>query len=329
MSASLLDVQGLTVSFRRGHDRVRVVEDLSFAVGAGASVGMVGESGCGKSVTSLAILRLLPDAARIEAGSVHFRGQDLVTLPDGEMQQIRGAKLAMVFQDAMSALHPVYPIGQQIAEALRLHQSINGSAARRRAIELLELVGIAPAEQRVDSYPHELSGGMCQRVMIAMALACSPKLLIADEPTTALDVTVQAQILALLQRLRHELGMSLLLISHDLSVMAQTVDELLVMYAGRLVERAPTAALLQRPLHPYTRGLLASLPRSISGPARQAKSELPTIPGGVPDLAELPRGCRFQNRCPDVQAICRGAEPPLQAHGNDRWVACYAAGADA
>jgi peptide/nickel transport system ATP-binding protein len=323
MTKHLLEVSDLAVSFRTDEGTVPAVDGVSFELPAGGTVGVVGESGCGKSVTALAIMRLLPvPPARVERGRVLFEGRDLLTLSERDMRRLRGDDLSMVFQEPMTSLNPVYRVGHQIVEAIRQHRDMPHAKARARAVEMLELVGIPAAAERVDAYPHELSGGMRQRVMIAMALACEPKILIADEPTTALDVTIQAQILELLKDLQRRLGMSIVLITHDLGVVAEFADEIVVMYAGKVVERAATPALFAEPRHPYTRGLLRSVP-SFGDNARQKR--LPTIPGMVPDLRDLPLGCRYQDRCPDVVDACRGAEPPLTVLDGGRSVACFVA----
>jgi oligopeptide/dipeptide ABC transporter ATP-binding protein len=318
----LLSVEGLVTAFHTDEGTVRAVDGVSFDLADGGTLGIVGESGCGKSVTSLSIMQLLPmPPGRIEAGRIVFEGKNLLELSDAEMRDLRGNQISMIFQEPMTSLNPVYTAGHQIMEAIRLHQKVSKAEARKKAIEMLELVGIPAPKQRVDEYPHQLSGGMRQRVMIAMALACEPKLLIADEPTTALDVTIQAQILDLLERLRGELGMSIILITHDLGVVAEFVEEIVVMYAGKVVERASTVALFEDPKHPYTRGLLASVP---SYADNAQKTRLPTIPGVVPDLRDLPKGCRFQDRCPDVVDRCRVDEPPLEevdGHLAACWVA--------
>ncbi len=321
MSEPLLRVEDLVTSFSSDEGVVRAVDGVSFELPDGGTLGVVGESGCGKSVTSLSIMRLLPEpAGAIERGRILFEGKDLATLPEKEMRALRGNRISMIFQEPMTSLNPGHRVGKQIGESVRLHRGASHSEARKRAIEMLELVGIPAPRQRVDAYPHELSGGMRQRVMIAMALACGPRLLIADEPTTALDVTIQAQILELLVKLKEEMGMSILFITHDLGVVAELTDQVLVMYAGRIVERASTRELFAEPLHPYTQGLLASVP--IPG-ASLGKKRLPTIPGMVPDLRSLPRGCRFQDRCERVTERCREAEPPLEKVG-EREVACFA-----
>jgi oligopeptide/dipeptide ABC transporter ATP-binding protein len=325
----VLEVRDLVTAFHTDEGVVRAADGVSFAVRDGKTLGIVGESGCGKSVTSLSILRLIPDPpGRIEAGRILFGGVDLLSLPEAEMRAVRGNRIAMIFQEPMSSLNPVYTVGEQIMEAILLHKKGSKKEARGRAIEMLRLVGIPAPEERIDAYPHELSGGMRQRVMIAMALSCDPELLIADEPTTALDVTIQAQILDLLRRLKDELGMSIVFITHDLGVVAEFVDEVVVMYAGKVVERASTEALFADPLHPYTRGLLASVPGFLGNEDRE---RLPTIPGVVPDLRALPAGCRFRERCALAEEGCATSEPPLTAveigapGESPREVACFVA----
>jgi len=288
---------------------LRAVDGVSFEVPEGTTVGLVGESGCGKSMTALSVMRLVPPPGVIEVGRLEFRGRDLLKLSEREMRAIRGNDISMVFQEPMTSLNPVYTVGAQIVEAIRLHQSRSRGEARDRAVEMLGLVGIHSPEANVDAYPHQLSGGMRQRVMIAMALACEPKLLLADEPTTALDVTIQAQILELLGRLQQQLRMSVVLITHDLGVVAEHAEHVLVMYAGRVVESAPVRELFARPRHPYTRGLLESVPRARRGLAPGTK--LTTIEGMVPDLRHLPPGCRFADRCPMAVPECSAREPDL------------------
>ncbi len=314
----LLAVRNLVTSFRTDAGVLRAVDGVSFDVPQGSTVGIVGESGCGKSVTSLSIMRLIASPpGNIESGEVLFNGQDVLKLTEREMRSMRGHKMSMIFQEPMTSLNPVYTVGSQIVEVIRIHQKVSRSEARKRAVEMLHLVGIASPETRVDSYPHQLSGGMRQRVMIAMALACEPDLLIADEPTTALDVTIQAQILDLLRRLQEKMKMSVILITHDLGVVAEFAQQMVVMYAGRVVEEGPVADLFAHPKHPYTEGLLHSIP-----PLGQSRSEggnrparLPTIKGMLPDLLHLPRGCRFEDRCTYSEARCREAEPELVAVG--------------
>jgi len=314
VSAPLLAVEGLRVAFpaARGRggarDEVEVVRGVSFRVERGEMVGLVGESGSGKSVTALALTRLVPPPGWIAGGRVVFDGRDLSALSERELRRVRGAGIAMVFQEPATALNPVFTIGFQVAEAVRAHRRISRAAARREAERLLELVAIPEPRRRLGDYPHQLSGGQRQRAMIAMALASGPRLLVADEPTTALDVTVQAQILELLARLRSELGLAVLLITHDLAVVAETCERVLVMYAGEIVERAGVADLFARPAHPYTRALLTAVPRL---GRRVPRGELPVIPGRVPDPADLPSGCPFHPRCPEVMDVCPRHPPAL------------------
>ncbi|GAC1365819.1 MAG: ABC transporter ATP-binding protein [Polyangiales bacterium] len=309
----LLAVRDLVTSFRTPTGVVRAGDGVSFDVPAKGTLGIVGESGCGKSVTSLSIMRLIPSPpGQIESGKILFDGKDLLSLPEREMRALRGNQISMIFQEPMTSLNPVYTVGAQIVEAVRLHQKRTRSQARERAVEMLQLVGIPSPETRVDAYPHELSGGMRQRVLIAMALACQPRLLVADEPTTALDVTIQAQVLDLLRKLQALLGMSVMLITHDLAVVAESAERVVVMYAGRVVEEGPVAQVFARPRHPYTLGLLRSLPPfGTSGGAAARPRRLPTIAGVVPDLRALPIGCRFQDRCAFVVDLCRQVEPEL------------------
>ncbi|ADU50420.1 oligopeptide/dipeptide ABC transporter, ATPase subunit [Thermaerobacter marianensis DSM 12885] len=317
----LLEVQGLTAGFLTRQGPLVAVEDVSFHVGVGETVCLVGESGSGKSVTSLAIMRLLEyDNGTIFGGRILLDGTDLVTQSQEAMRRIRGRHVAMVFQEPMTALNPVFPIGDQIAEAVMLHEGKGRAEAWARAVEMLRLVGIPEPEVRVRQYPHQFSGGMRQRAMIAMALACRPRLLIADEPTTALDVTIQAQILDLLRRLKAELGMSILLITHDMGVAAEMADRIVVLYAGRVVEEGPVDRIFERPAHPYTMGLLASVPDL----DRPRQRRLRAIPGSVPSLDRMPRGCRFHPRCPYAEERCRREEPPLRPW-QDGHVACWLA----
>ena len=314
MTEPLLRVRDLKTYFvtEQGSGTARAVDGVSFEVHPGETLGIVGESGCGKTVTSLSILRLIPEPpGHIRPGSfIEFEGRNLLTLAPKELRAIRGNQIAMVFQEPMTSLNPVFTAGDQIGEAAVVHQGLSRKAARRRAIDMLRLVGIPDPEERVDHYPHQLSGGMRQRVMIAMALICHPKLLIADEPTTALDVTIQAQILELLDRLQADLGMAVMLITHDLGVVAGSADRVIVMYAGQIVEQASTVELFARPLHPYSEGLMASVPR-IDAPPRQRHGRLHTIPGQVPAATAWPPGCRFHPRCPYAWDRCRQEEPPL------------------
>ena len=317
MSAPLLTFRQLSVSFAAEKQRVRAVQEVSFAIHAGQTVGVVGESGCGKSVTAMALMGLLPpQAARIDSGEILFDGQDLLRLKARNMADLRGNQLAMIFQEPMTALNPVLTIGEQLCEPLIRHLGETPKAAWRHATRLLSEVGLARADSLMNSYPHQLSGGMLQRVMIAMALSCQPKLLIADEPTTALDVTVQAQILRLLRDRAQSRRMAMLLITHDLGVIAQMAEQVVVMYAGRVVESGPTAEILRPPQHPYTQGLIASRP--VPGARRR---RLYSIPGQVPDLAALPAGCAFADRCQRASAVCRQSLPPLL--GTTRQAACF------
>ncbi|MGF1464972.1 MAG: ABC transporter ATP-binding protein [Sandaracinaceae bacterium] len=325
MGAPLLSVEDLVTVFRTDEGVVRAVDGVSFTLDARRTLALVGESGCGKSVTSLSLLRLVPSPpGAIEGGRVLLEGRDLLALPERALTQVRGEQLAMIFQEPMSALNPVMKVGAQVAEGYRAHRAASRQEARERAVEMLRAVGIPDPAHRYRAYPHELSGGMRQRVMIAMALICGPKVLIADEPTTALDVTVQAQILELIERLSDELGMATLFITHDLGVVAEVADEVAVMYAGRIVEQAAVEALFAEPLHPYTRGLLASVPsRQAGGEARRLR----TIPGSVPS-SPWPVGCRFQDRCALVEARCREAYPPLRTLEGGRRLACWVVAGD-
>jgi peptide/nickel transport system ATP-binding protein len=316
-----LEVSDLSTTLFTRRGEMKAVDGLSLAVDAGETVALVGESGCGKSLSALSIMRLLPDPpARIVGGSVKLNGRDLVALPEEAMLAIRGKEIGMIFQDPMSSLNPVATVEKQIAEVLMAHGELGRGQARARAHELLELVGMPDAGRRLDAYPHQLSGGMCQRVMIAMAIACSPSVLIADEPTTALDVTVQAQVLALLKRLQADAGMAMIFITHDLGVVAETADRVVVMYAGRKVEEAPVDALFEAPLHPYTVGLIGATP--VPGAARADR--LADIPGMVPPLNALPQGCAFAPRCKRVMERCRHERPALTRPAPHRLVACFA-----
>jgi peptide/nickel transport system ATP-binding protein len=318
MPGPLLRVRDLVTSFRTAEGSVRAVDHVSFEVEAGASLGIVGESGCGKSVTALSILRLVPSPpGEIESGSIELGGRDLCQLSEAEMRAVRGNEISMVFQEPMTSLNPVYTVGSQIVEAIRLHQKRGRRDAWARAVEMLKLVGIPSPETNARAYPHQLSGGMRQRVMIAMAIACEPKVLLADEPTTALDVTIQAQILAMLHDLQQRLGMSLVLITHDLGVVAEHTDHVVVMYAARVVESAPVASIFARPRHPYTRGLLDSIPRPRATGDEDVRRRLKTIEGLVPDLRELPAGCRFADRCPMKIEACTKEEPELRPVQDD------------
>jgi peptide/nickel transport system ATP-binding protein len=334
----LLSVRDLAVGFPSGSSLVHAIDGVSFDLAAGESLGLVGESGSGKSVTALSLMRLLEaPPAKYVRGNVAFCGEDLLLLPERDMQKRRGKDLAMVFQEPMTSLNPVYSIGTQIAEAVRLHSDASRREARERAIAMLAKVGVPSPERNVDSYPHQLSGGMRQRAMIAMALSCGPRLLIADEPTTALDVTIQAQILELLAELRRELNMGMLLITHDLSVVAEECQRIAVMYGGRVVEEGPVATVFATPKHPYTRGLLRSLPsaqplalskdglapQDARGNARRPR--LPTIAGVVPSLEAMPMGCRFRDRCEHASEACAEVPPsrPVKGSASGHRVACF------
>ena len=310
---ALLEVENVRTYFHTREGVVRAVDGVSFQVDIGRTLGIVGESGCGKSVTALSIMGLLPTPpARIEGGSVTFEGHDLTTLPERRLEDIRGAEIGMIFQDPMTSLNPTLTIGTQITETLRRHLGLDKKAARRRAVELLEEVGIPHAERRLDDYPHRYSGGMRQRVMIAIAISCNPKLLIADEPTTALDVTVQAQVLDLLEDLRHGHEMAMVVITHDMGVVAEVSDDVVVMYAGQVVEQAPAEELFDRPEHPYTEALLTALPQMEDEGVRDGR--LTTIPGRPPDLVDPPEACRFAPRCPyaDLGDTCATVPPALR-----------------
>lgn len=312
----LLDVQHLTVSF--GH--VPVVRDLSIQVFKGRTLCLVGESGSGKSMTAFSIMRLVPQPGRIVSGSLLFAGEDLLSLAEKQMRGRRGRDISMIFQEPMTSLNPVLRIGRQLAEPMEVHQGLAHHKAEARAVELMELVGIPDPERRIHDYPHQFSGGMRQRVMIAMALACSPKLLLADEPTTALDITIQGQILRLLGRLARERDMGVLLITHDLGVVAEAADDVAVMYAGELMEQAPVSTFFDKPLHPYSRGLMACAPLL----GNHDSHRLPSIPGMVPLPSELPEGCSFRPRCPHASEKCRQA-PPLRAVDEHHTVRCWKA----
>ena len=317
---ALLDVRDLRTSFFLDRGEARAVDGVSFALDAGRVLGLVGESGCGKSVTALSLMRLVPPPGRIVGGEVRFDGRDLLALPERAMREVRGAGLAMIFQEPMSSLNPVFTVGSQIAEALRLHRPVSRRRAWERAVELLDEVGIAEPARRARDYPHQLSGGMRQRVMIAMAISCEPRVLLADEPTTALDVTIQAEILDLLHALRERRGMALLLITHDLGVVAQQADEVAIMYAGRIVEHGSVLDIFDDPLHPYTQALFRSIP-GIDG----RRERLEAIPGQVPDVLRLPSGCAFRDRCPRAIPECAAVVPPLEEKRPGHRAACIRA----
>ncbi len=314
----LLTVQNLRTYFFTSAGIVKSVDGVSFSIRPGGRLGIVGESGCGKSITALSLLRLVSPPGKIIDGRILLSGVDLLGLPESEMQKIRGSKIAMIFQEPMTSLNPLFTVSYQIEEAVILHQKMSKKERREYILELLKLVGISDPDRVARAYPHELSGGMRQRIMIAMALSCRPSLLIADEPTTALDVTIQAQVLSLLMELHDKFHMAFILITHDLGVIAETVDEVAVMYAGKIVEQASTQELFSRPAHPYTKALLKALP-SVQGEANR----LGTIPGTVPDLACLPRGCAFQSRCERVQKKCVEEDPLLNSCGPNHQVRCF------
>lgn len=319
MSEQLLSVRNLKTHYFTQDGVVRAVDGVDFDINRGKILGIVGESGCGKSQSVLSVMGLIPKPpGKIVDGEIIFEGKDLVKATEAEMRAIRGNDISMIFQEPMTSLNPVFTIGNQIMEAIMLHQKLNKQDARAKAIEMLELVGIPAPDKRVDEYPHQLSGGMRQRVMIAMALSCNPKLLIADEPTTALDVTIQAQILDLMKKLQNDIGMAIALITHDLGVIAEVVERVVVMYAGKIVEEAPVGELFSKPLHPYTLGLLGSIP------AIDKKTDrLKVIPGIVPNPMNLPPGCRFNPRCEYVMDICREQEPEIKKVGPDHSVRCW------
>ena len=321
----VLEVKGLQTVFFTSSGLFRAVDDLSFDVRRGETLAIVGESGCGKSVSALSIMRLVPDPpGRIVGGSIMLEGKDLLGLDEAEMRKIRGNRISMIFQEPMTSLNPVIRIGDQISEAVRLHRTMTAREAWNQAVEMLRLVRIPEPKRRAEEYPHQLSGGMRQRAMIAMALACRPALLIADEPTTALDVTIQAQILALVLDLQKELGMGLILITHDLGVVAQTAQRVIVMYAGKKVEEADVETLFANPRHPYTRGLMASIPAVPTGQVK-AEARLAEISGTVPSLTSLPEGCVFAPRCSLAVERCRQEYPPLQQFGSNHLAACWRA----
>jgi peptide/nickel transport system ATP-binding protein len=320
---ALLDVENLQTHFGTLDGVVRAVDGLSFHIEAGETLAIVGESGCGKSVTSMSILRLVQEPPGKIAGSIRFDGRDLLTLSDRDMRAIRGKDIGMIFQEPMTSLNPVLTIGRQIGETLRLHEGLSRRAAADRSVELLDLVGISEARRRIGEYPHQLSGGMRQRVMIAMALACNPKLLIADEPTTALDVTIQAQILDLMRDLKTRVGAAIMLITHDLGVVADMAQRVVVMYAGRKMEEASVRDIFANPLHPYTRGLLGAVPKLGASLTGNTRSKLVEIPGQVPSLKQKRVGCAFASRCPIVTDYCRENEPKAETKSNDHKVACH------
>lgn len=319
---ALLEVQNLQTHFRAQDGVARAVDGVSFDVEDGETLAIVGESGCGKSVTAHSVLRLIPQPPGKVAGSIRFRGVELLTLPDREMRAIRGNDISMIFQEPMTSLNPVLTVGRQLAETLRLHQRLRRQAAERRAAEMLHLVGMAEPQRRMSDYPHQLSGGMRQRVMIAMAMACKPKLLIADEPTTALDVTIQAQILDLMRDLNREIGAAIILITHDLGIVAEMADRVLVMYSGRKVEEATAARLFRSPRHPYTQGLLGAVPK-LGSSLTPGRTRLVEIPGVVPSLKQRIAGCAFAGRCRSATELCRRVSPALEQKAPGHLAACH------
>ncbi|MCQ6562292.1 ABC transporter ATP-binding protein [Paenibacillus mendelii] len=318
MNKPLLSVEQLTVGYPNQGDTVNILQNVTFSIAKGEIVGIVGESGCGKSLTSLSIMGLLGDPLKVQSGKIEFDGTELTRLGKKELNKIRGNEISMIFQEPMTSLNPVFRVGDQISEAMVNHMGLSKKEAKERSIHLLKLVGIPSPEQRVNEYPHQLSGGMRQRVMIAMALACDPLLLIADEPTTALDVTIQAQILDLLLDIQRKNKMSLIFITHDLGVLSKMADRVMVMYGGRVIESAPMKELYENPKHPYTQGLWKAIPGSAKGEKR-----LYNIPGTVPDPKDKIKGCRFATRCQFAESRCRESEPPLLKTGDNREIACF------
>jgi len=317
---ALLEIQNLSTHFHIRGGIIKAVDDVSLTIEAGQTLGLVGESGCGKSVTASSVMGLVPSPPGVIAGGkIIFDGQDLVGLPESSLRKIRGNMISMIFQEPMTSLNPVFPVGDQVGEVIHLHQKLGRKKTRRKVLEMFHLVGIPSGERRITDYPHQMSGGMRQRVMIAMALACNPRLMIADEPTTALDVTIQAQILDLMNKLKAELGSSIMFITHDLGVIAEMAQKVAVMYAGKVMETADVETIFERPKHPYTIGLLTSIPVLGRG---QKRRRLQTIPGVVPSLFDLPQGCLFSDRCPDVFDDCRQVKPPLVDLADGQSVRC-------
>ena len=315
----VLSVKGLKTQFKTQNGPVTAVDGISFEIAQGKTLGLVGESGCGKSVTGLSLMRLIQHPGFISQGEVYLDGEDLLKLSDKQMRDRRGGKIAMIFQDPMTSLDPLYPVKDPLKETLKLHRQMSASETRPEIVRLMQQVAITDSEKRMNNYPHQFSGGMRQRILIATALAGNPRLLIADEPTTALDVTVQAQILALMRKLQRDTGTALLLITHNLGVVAENCNDVAVMYAGNIVESAPVGQLFEKPLHPYTQGLLKAMP----GEAIAPRQPLSTIPGSVPGLSELPSGCRFRNRCSLATEICANQTPQLKTYYNEHLAACH------
>jgi len=321
---AILEIKNLKTHFHTPDGVVKAVDGVTYDLHAGETLGVVGESGCGKSVTALSILRLIPEPpGRITGDGIFFEGEDLTQLPTRELRKIRGNKISMIFQEPMTSLNPVFTIGFQIAEAVMLHQGLSKKGAMDKAAEMLDLVGIPLPRQRVKEYPHQLSGGMRQRVMIAMALSCNPKILLADEPTTALDVTIQAQILDLMFKLKDDLGTAIIMITHDLGLVAETCQRVVVMYAGKIVENAPVDEIFANPMHPYTIGLLNSIPKLRTSATDKEQGRLQEIPGVVPSLHRLPTGCTFNPRCPEVFGMCLENEPELKEVSPNHFVRCF------
>jgi len=327
MQTPLLEIKDLVTVFDTARGRIKAVDGVSLQVHSGETLGIVGESGCGKTMLALSIMRLVPGNGKITHGEIIFSGQNLLTLSEEDMRARRGSEISMIFQEPMTSLNPVLRIGEQIAEAIRLHQNLPAKKALERSVDLLREVGIPEPQKRVRDYPHNLSGGMRQRVMIAMAMSCNPKLLLADEPTTALDVTIQAQILDLISALKQKNNMAVIFITHDLGVIAQNARNVAVMYAGKIVESAPVEALFARPLHPYTEGLLESIP-AVCGVSGKKGEHLKTIPGTVPGLYDLAAGCRFHDRCPYAFADCQAQEPALAEIETGHFVSCWKYGGE-
>ena len=324
MNPAVLEIDGLQTHFFTPLGTVRAVDGVSYALKSGQTLGVVGESGCGKSVSALSILRLVASPpGRVVGGAVRFEGRNLLDLPESDMEKIRGNEISMIFQEPMTSLNPLFTVGRQIAEAVALHQGLSRKDAWDRAVEMLRRVYIPEPERRAYAYPHQLSGGMRQRVMIAMALSCNPKVLIADEPTTALDVTIQAQILDLMRELQETFGTAIILITHDMGVVAENADRVVVMYAGRMVEEAPAGELFDNPGHPYTRGLLGSIPHLGNAGANGSRARLSEIKGLVPSLFNLPPGCSFAPRCANATDRCRAESPRLEEHRPDHFIACW------
>lgn len=318
----ILQIENLSTHFETARGSVKAVDGVDLRLNEGDTLGIVGESGCGKTVLALSILRLVPrPPGRIVSGRILFEGQDLLALPEEQMRRVRGKRISMIFQEPMTSLNPVFRIGDQVAETLRLHEGLSARDAHERAVEMLRLVGIPAPEQRVRDYPHQMSGGMRQRVMIAMALSCRPRLMLADEPTTALDVTIQAQILELIQGLKQEVGTSVILITHDLGVIAEAAQHAAVMYAGWVVEQGPVGTIFSTPLHPYTVGLMHSIPRI--GQGHGGDGYLSVIPGTIPDLLELPSGCKFRDRCSRAMPVCAERQPELVEKTPGHFVRCW------